>query len=1113
MVPKIFFKTLHPWQIDHRDDIGFQFRLIHCASWSATIIFLISACACAENIRPDKNNSQQTALTFNQHIRPILSEHCFACHGPDEANREAGLRLDQPVSATALLDSGTHAIVPNKPTESEIIARTTSDDTDLVMPPPSAKLGQLSLSDIAILKQWITDGATYEPHWAFLAPKKPKSTPPASHPIDDIVSHHLSKHGLQLQQKASRTTLLRRATFDLTGLPPTATEVESFQANSSPDAYRKLLDRLLQSPRYGERMASDWLDIARYSDSYGFQRDTPRPTMWPWRDWVIKSFNDNIPWDNFVLWQLAGDLLPDATQEQMLATAFNRLHQQENEGGSVAEEYRVRYVNDRVTTFGTAFLGLTLECCRCHDHKFDPLSQKDFYSLFAFFDDIDEAGLYSFFTQATPTPKLQLTDSTLQKQIDRLTQEIQKKHQSLKKLKKEVREKIYLSLSDDTPLSRNYGLNHDTIHGEIAHYSFDNRLENGRFPSLIYKIASTKTNSSEPKQTEQKKDSTTTNHQQKYAAQSPADNAVVDGHTGQAIHLTGDHPVTTPVGNFSRSDPFSISCWIKIPSSFNRAVIFHRSKAWTDAGSRGYELIIDQDHLRWSLIHFWPGDAASIRMIEKAPTNKWVHVVVCSNGTGLANGLSISLDGHQVKTEVVQDNLTRTILGGGGDTITIGERMRDHGFKNGFVDEFRVFARALSPLEIQECCEPGTLANAIQSKTNFDALSDYLADIDIDVLTHRKQLQNLYKDRNKLLEKSAEIMVMRESLQPKQAYVLTRGEYGKRAEPVEPTTPKILPSFPSAFPRNRLGLARWLLDPDHPLLARVTVNRFWQALFGEGLVRSAEDFGSQAMQPEYPELLDLLAWKFSHPKDQGGFSWDVKSLLRFIMTSDTYQQRSLAAGKTMAHDPENSWLARGPRHRLPAEMIRDSALSVSGLLDETLGGPPVRPYDIAESFKPEKIGSGTALYRRSIYTYWRRSGPAPVLETFDVPNRVVCTVKRDTTNTPLHALVLLNGTQFVEASRVLAENVLRLNSNDLSSAIKQAFYVLTSRHPDKDEQRILIQMVEDQHSWYEMHPENTQELLCVGEKSKSTDLNETDVATLATVINGLFAHDESVMKR
>ena len=1113
MVPKFFFMKLHPWHIDHGYNIRLPFRLMHCASWSATIIFLISACACAENIRPDKNTSQQTALTFNQHIRPILSEHCFTCHGPDEANREAGLRLDQPESATALLDSGTHAIVPHNTTESEIIARISSDDADLVMPPPSAKLGRLSANDVEILKKWITDGATYEPHWAFVAPEKPKPSLTGSHQIDDIISRHLTQRGLQLQQKADRATLIRRASFDLTGLPPTPAEIESFQNDSSTSAYARLLDRLLESSRYGERMASDWLDISRYSDSYGFQRDRPRPTMWPWRDWVVNSFNQNMPWDRFVLWQLAGDLLPNASNEQILATAFNRLHQQENEGGSVPEEYRVRYVNDRVTTFGTAFLGLTLECCRCHDHKFDPLSQKDFYSLFAFFDDIEEAGLYSFFTDATPTPKLQLMDGGLQEQIDRVTQEIHQKQRRLENLKKEIQEKTYLWLASDTPSPDDYDLNNDTIRGEIAHYSFDSRLKNHYFPSLIDAEKSSEKNNSETQPSEQNKDTLTTDYLQKHSITSSPENTLVDGHIGQAIQLTGDHPVTTPVGNFSRSDPFSISCWIKIPSSFNRAVIFHRSKAWTDAGSRGYELIIDQDHLRWSLIHFWPGDAASIRMIEKVPTNKWVHVVVCSNGTGLADGLSISLDGHQVKTKVVQDNLTRSILGGGGDSITIGNRMRDHGFKNGLIDEFRIFERALTPLEIQECYEPGTLANTIQSKTNFDALSDYLADIDIDVLTHRKQLHNLYKDRNKLLEKSAEIMVMRESLQPKQAYVLTRGEYDKRAEPVEATTPNILPSFPSTFPRNRLGLAQWLLDPNHPLLARVTVNRFWQALFGEGLVRSSEDFGSQATQPEYPELLDLLAWKFSHPKDQGGFSWDVKALLRFIMTSDTYQQRSLADGNTMAHDPKNNWLARGPRHRLSAEMIRDAALSVSGLLDETRGGPPVRPYDIAESFKPKKISSGTSLYRRSIYTYWRRSGPAPVLEAFDLPNRVVCTAKRDTTNTPLHALILLNGTQFVEASRVLAEHLLHTHSNNSSAAIEYAFYLLTSRHPDKDEQEILVQMVEDQRSWYESHPEDAKKLLAVGQKLTNENLSEIDVAALSAVLAGLYAHDESVVKR
>ena len=1113
MVPKNFFMTLYQRHNNHHDTIWLRSLFVYCAHQIAITTFLLTACTYAEDIPSQEETSSQNTITFNQHIRPILSEHCFACHGPDEVNREAGLRLDQPVGATALLDSGTHAIVPHSTNESEIIARTTSDDADLVMPPPSAKLGRLSVSDVKLLKKWITDGATYEPHWAFVAPEKPKPPLTGSHQIDDIISRHLTERGLQLQQKADRATLIRRASFDLTGLPPTPVEIESFQNDSSADAYAQLLDRLLESPRYGERMASDWLDISRYSDSYGFQTDRPRPTMWPWRDWVVESFNQNMPWDRFVLWQLAGDLLPNASNEQILATAFNRLHQQENEGGSVPEEYRVRYVNDRVTTFGTAFLGLTLECCRCHDHKFDPLSQKDFYSLFAFFDDIEEAGLYSFFTDATPTPKLQLIDGKLQEQIDRVTQEIHQKQCSLEQLKKETQEKIYLWLSSDTPSPGDYDLNNDTIRGEIAHYSFDSRLENGHFPSLIHTEESSETNDSETQPSEQTKDTPTTDHQQKHSVISPPENTLVDGHIGQAIQLTGDHPVTTPVGNFSQYDQFSISCWIKIPSSSNRAVIFHRSKAWTDAGSRGYELIIDQDHLRWSLIHFWPGDAASIRMIEKVPINRWIHIVVCSDGTGLADGLTISLDGHQTKTKVIQDNLTRTILGGGGNTITIGERMRDHGFKNGSVDEFRVFNRVLSFLEIQECYESGTLTKTIQSGTDFHGISDYLTSNDKNVLQHHKQLRNLCETRNKLIEKSAEIMVMRESPQPKQAYVLTRGEYDKRAEPVQPSTPTVLPSFSGGLPRNRLGLARWLLDPDHPLLARVTVNRFWQALFGEGLVRSAEDFGSQSVQSEYPELLDLLAWKFSHPKDQGGFSWDVKSLLKFIMTSNTYQQRSLADGRTMVDDPTNNWLARGPRHRLSAEMIRDAALSASGLLDETRGGPPVRPYDIAESFKPEKIDSGASLYRRSIYTYWRRSGPAPVLETFDLPNRVVCTAKRDTTNTPLHALVLLNGTQFVEASRVLAEHVLHTYSNDSSAAIQHAFYLLTSRHPDNDEQKILVQMVEDQRSWYESHPEDAKKLLAVGQKLNNENLSEIDVAALSAVLAGLYAHDESVVKR
>ncbi len=1113
MVPNFFFPTSHQSRNSHqkyiwdKDSSTIFFRFV-CAVLTF-IFFTIHP----EPLHAQNESSKQKVITFNHHIRPILSEHCFACHGPDGANREAGLRLDLADSATALLDSGLHAIVPNEVEKSEVIARTSSDDPDLVMPPPSAKLGKLSSDDIDLLKAWIARGAIYEPHWAFIPAKVPKTYSSELHPIDGLLTHRLHDRGLQLQPKADHSTLIRRTSFDLTGLPPSTAELEFFLKDSSPHAYEQLLDRLLQSPGYGERMAADWLDIARYSDSYGFQRDTPRPNMWPWRDWVVTSFNENMSWDRFVLWQIAGDLLPDATDDQILATAFNRLHQQENEGGSVSEEYRIRYVNDRVTTFGTAFLGLTLECCRCHDHKFDPISQKDFYSLFAFFDDIEEAGLYSFFTQATPTPTLQLANADLHEQINCANQEIHKQARDLQHLKKHKQETIQKLLIENTSVRDRSDPENFSILGEVAHYSFDARLKNDSFPCLIDTRKPDQKLSSKTLESEEARTSNASGTLLKTAATSPPNNTLVPGQSGMAIKLTGDHPVKTPVGNFSRSESFSVSCWVNIPTSYERAVVFHRSKAWTDAGSQGYELIVDLGHLRWSLIHFWPGNAASIRMLDEIPVNRWVHIAVSSDGTGRTDGLKIFLDGQQVKTEVVHDTLTRTISSRKGNTISIGERMRDHGLKNGSIDEFRVFNRALSPLEIQECYQPGTLAQVMHSNTNVHAVGEYLTAIDKDVLQNQKQLQSAYKTRNKLVEKTSEIMVMKEQSPPKKAFVLLRGEYDKKGEAIQPDTPPVLPAFATQLPRNRLGLSQWLLDPEHPLLARVTVNRFWQSLFGHGLVRSSEDFGSQATQPEYPELLDLLAWKFSHAKEEGGFSWDVKALMKFIMTSDVYQQKSMARHETMVNDPANEWLARGPRHRLPAEMIRDAALAASGLLDKKSGGPPVKPYDIAESFKPEKIDSGTALYRRSIYTYWRRSGPAPLLEAFDLPNRVVCTAKRDTTNTPLHALVLLNGTQFVEASRVLAENVLLEHSNNLSTAIKAAFYLLTSRHPDDDEQEILNRMIDNQRHWYESHPKDAKKLLAVGQKARNKILDPIDVAAVATVVSGLLALDESVMKR
>jgi hypothetical protein len=1026
-------------------------------------------------------------LSFNKDIRAILSENCFACHGPDSGNRQAGLRLDTFEQATAELDSGLRAIVPEDAAASELMARVIADDPDIVMPPPEAKIGRLSAEQVATLKQWIAEGATYEPHWAFVPPVQPEAADVAAG-IDAIVAGKLAARGLAFQPEADRTTLIRRASFDITGLPPEPAEVQAFLADTSPDAYEKLLDRLLASPRYGERMAADWMDLARYSDSYGFQVDRPRPTMWPWRDWVIEAFNDNLPWDQFTLWQVAGDLLPNPAPEQILATAFNRLHPQESEGGSVEEEYRVNYINDRVTTFGTAFLGLTLECCRCHDHKFDPLSQQEYYQLFAFFDDVDEAGLYSFFTDATPTPKLRLVDDKAAAALAKAEDACAEAAAVLADREATVRRTVaaWAAGKGEKPA----GLAAQaagTIPGELVRYGFDERRPDGTFASA--------TADDRP-------------------ASSPTDNTLVPGQAGQAIRLTGDHPVTTPVGNFRRSQPFTVSLWLQAPTRHERAVVFHRSRAWTDAGSRGYELLVADGHLRWSLVHFWPGDAVSVRAAEPLPVGEWVHVAVTSDGSGKAAGLKIFVNGHAAATEIVRDSLTREITGGGGDTITIGERFRDHGFKGGLVDDFRVFDRLLAPLEIRELVTPGTIAAALERREPAELLGDYAAAaFDEPTAAARRGLEDARRGRDDLAERPAEIMVMRELAEPKVAHVLERGDYDKRAAAVEPATPAVLPPFPPDLPRNRLGLAKWLTDPDHPLLARVTVNRIWQSLFGLGLVQSPEDLGSQAPRPEYPAVLDLLAWKFSHPAESDGFGWDMKQLVKSIMLSQTYRQRSIADEKTMADDPLNTWLARGPRHRLPAEMIRDGALAAAGLLVERLGGPPVKTYDLPDSFKPEPAGSGEAVYRRSLYTYWRRTGPAPMLEAFDVPKRVTCVAKRDTTNTPLHAFVLLNGVQFVEAARVLAEKLLAETEGDAAATLALAFERLTSRPPDQTQLAILERMHAGQLEWYAARPEEAAKFVGLGQTERNESLPAVEVAAAAGVINALMNYDESVVKR
>ncbi len=1019
-------------------------------------------------------------VDFARDIRPILSENCFVCHGPDEGTRQTDLRLDTFEGATFDL-GGYAAVVPGKPDESELYRRIASNDSDERMPPADSKL-TLTNEQIDLIRRWVADGAEWVDHWAFIAPKA-IALPQVSQPewpnnnIDAFILSRMDQTGVEPAAEAPKSTLLRRVSFDLTGLPPTLVDLDRFLKDTRPGAYERAIDRLLASPRFGERMASDWLDVARYSDTYGYQVDRDR-YVWPWRNWVIEAFNANQPYDQFITEQLAGDLLPDASDQQILATTFNRLHPQKVEGGSVPEEFRIEYVADRTQTFATAFLGLTLECARCHDHKFDPVTQKEYYQLSAFFDNIDEAGLYSFFTPAVPTPTLLLPSAGTKDLLQAARDDVATAEQQLSKVASDHR-------SEFRKWFRNSAKKHSGLTtGDAPQSESNERLLPGCIATVDFEGEISEANSSAP------------------------------GRVGKAVRLTGDDGVKLDVGNFRRYEPFSISLWINTPDEKKRAVVFHRSRAWTDAASRGYQLLIEEGCLSASLIHFWPGNAIRVRTRNQIPVDQWLHVVMTYDGSSRASGLSISLNGQQVECEVVRDNLYKNITGGGGDTITIGQRFRDRGFTNGLVDEFRVFNRQLSGLEIAELYDGHSLKAALatpwaqltnaQKKSLFEYYS-FTQD------THAaEKIQDLQKARERLCsieDGIDEIMVMRELPKPRPSFLLRRGAYNQRDESVDPLTPAILPPLGSDQQATRLELARWLTSPEHPLTARVTVNRFWQIFFGAGLVRTPEDFGSQGQLPTHPLLLDWLAHDFvSH-------GWNIKRLIRQIVTSSTYRQSSAARPKIARIDPENRLLARAPVYRLPAEMLRDNALAAAGLLVDRIGGPPAKPYEVEVSFKPVKRDSGEGLFRRSLYTYWKRTGPAPVMMALDASKRDVCRVRREPTSSPIQAFVLMNGPQFVEAARMLSQRLIQMHGADSESILVDLFRMLTSRHPTDSEIAIVRHLYQQQLGAFESNRDRAKKYLAIGDSQRDAEVDLVQHAAWTVVANTLFNFDECIMKR
>ncbi|MDA0589586.1 MAG: DUF1553 domain-containing protein [Planctomycetota bacterium] len=1012
-------------------------------------------------------------VDFNFDVKPLLSDRCFKCHGPDAEHREADLRLDTKDGAYGLSAEDTPILKPGDASASELFRRITSTDPDVQMPPPDSNL-KLSQDEIDLIGRWIKQGANWKQHWSFLPLERipvarTKNTTWAKNEIDQFVLAGLEEAGIEPAPEASKEKWLRRVTFDLIGLPPTLEEIDAFLADESPQAYERVVDRLLASERFGERMAADWLDVARYSDTYGYQVDRDR-FVWPWRDWVIRAFNSNMPYDDFITQQLAGDLLPDATDDQILATTFNRLHPQKVEGGSVPEEFRVEYVADRTQTMGTAVLGLTLECCRCHDHKYDPISTKEYYQFFAFFDKIDEAGLYSYFTPSVPTPTLRLTNDAAKKNIAAIEAQISAAEAALSKLTTSREEDFQKWLTEGRPKlveNRDAVKIDSLVPGQIQHLHFEDHKGGA--------------------------------------------NASVEGKVGKAVRLSGDDGIGLKVGNFRRFDPFSISLWLQTPDVKERAVVFHRSRAWTDAGSRGYELLLEDGHLSFALIHFDPGNSIRVRSAEPLSVGNWQHLTMTYDGSSRASGIQLFLNGVPAKQTIVRDTLYKNITGGGGDNITIGERFRDRGFSGGLVDEFRVFSRQLSSLEASQLHDGEALASRLAepvAELGPDELQKlreyYLSTVDPAAADARKLLREKREALSKAVDGLQEIMVMLDLNSPKrQTFLLGRGLYTNRKEAVGPETPQVFPKFPNEGPRNRLGLARWLTDPQNPLTARVAVNRLWQMAFGEGLVRTPEDFGSQGTLPTHPQLLDWLAGAFIAE------GWDVKRTLKQMVLSATYRQSS-ASGNT---DPQNLRLARSSAYRLPAEMLRDNALAVSGLLRNKIGGPPAKPYEVAVSFKPVGRDKGEGLYRRSVYTYWKRTGPAPVMRTLDAAKRDVCEVKRERTSSPLQALVMMNGPQFVEAARALAQRLIQKHGENDEASIVDMFRLLTSRRPDETEMSVLREFFETTHQEFVENPNQAQELLKVGDLAVDTKLPPAKLAALAVVANTLFSFDECVMKR
>ena len=1076
-------------------------------------------------------------IDFNRDIRPILSDHCFACHGPDEEKLEADLRLDSRDGLFRESDD-IHVVVPGELQRSELFRRISSTDPDEQMPPKD--FGRpLKPAQIELIRRWIESGAEWKQHWSFIAPKRP-AAPEVSQPdwianaIDNFVLARLDREQLKPSAPADRQTLIRRVTFDLTGLPPTPAEVKAFVNDKSDNAYEKVVDRLLKSSRYAERMAIRWLDYARYADTSGYQSDGPRE-MWRWRDWVIEAFHKNKPFDQFTVEQLAGDLLARRVvvwelsdlevdhdtafadfrrqRDLRMASAFNRNHRGNAEGGIVPEEFQVEYVVDRVDTTFAIWQGLTIGCARCHSHKYDPISQNEYYQAFAYFNNIPEYGR-ALKEGNSPPWMLAPTDDQLHQLMRlqgdqvRMVDELFPLEEELFETKKGFRRwrkavGSYIRQNDVTDWTVTDGL--------VVDLRLDDSAENTASSEEGDTAAARLVGSDTP--------------------------VFVDGVRGQAMKFDGkSHLEIEGVADFGYMDPFTLGARVYLEEGQGGTIISRMEPGERGAGFSLH--VTESGTVQVNFVKRWLDDSLRVETKDPLPTGRWVHVLATYDGSRvsgewtvepggfgkdwqLAAGISIFIDGTLADKHANLDGINQTFaveqplrIGQGNAPFT------------GLIDDVRVYNRWLHPDEVCvvasdksitelhakfDTAEKVNSSDDTADRVKYRFFTDQIAGPPEALAVFRKAWQ-LELQVSELVESLPKLMIMEESKQPRDTHLLKRGQYDNPGERVSTGVPSALPPLPANSPTNRLGLASWLVQPDNPLTARVTVNRFWRDVFGTGLVKTAEDFGVQGERPSHPQLLDWLAVEFVES------GWDMKHIIKTMVMSNTYRQSSRLTRELYDRDPDNRLLARGARFRLPAEMIRDQALFISGLLTERLGGPSVKPYQpegLWEEIATDKVyeqSKGADLYRRSLYTYWKRTVAPPMMAIFDASGREACQVNMTRTNTPLAALNLLNDVTFVEAARVLAADLLAQPHTSHQIRLNAAYERILARRPTTAESAILLASHKAYREHFRNDVEAVIELVNAGDAPGYIDGNLVELAAWTTICSTLLNLDETVTR-